>query len=176
MDIAKVCMKNVMIRGMPVKKLYVLYVEGVKAAVESPYYFIKELWEEKKQEILEEYRNAPLNGRLYPDVERKNNFRLVLREPRKKPWHGKCAYSSLKDVPFDHGCQLYTYGGSNDKVNDEFTFFLISKNNCKRLEECAINLGKKLGMNSEVTLLHGIQKLCIKKKVMRIIKEDISKL
>ena len=157
MDIAKLCMQNVMIRGYLVKKVYGIYVHGIKTKIESPYNFIRGLRKNKGQEILDEHNKKNPWG-VSLNVNREINFRLECRKPGEKPWYGQCPHSTEKDVPFDHGCQIYTFGGSLDDMNEEFTFFLIGKNNCKRLEKCTIRLAKKIGMNPEVNYLEGMKK------------------
>ena len=173
MEIAKLCMQNVMIRGYLVKKVYGIYVHGIKTKIESPHKFMKELREERKRGILERYRRARPGEALYPDVERVINLRLLLIDRKKERWYGLCPYATKEDVPFDHGCQLHGYGGTMGECKGEFTFFLIGKDICKRLEECAIDLGKNLGMDSGINALNGVEQIVAKTEIENFIKNEI---
>jgi len=102
MDIAKLRIKNVVIRDRLVKKVLGIYVHGIKTEIESPHKFMMELRKERKQEILEAYERAP-PGSLYPNIERDLNLQLILVVPKKKRWFGLCPYSTKNDMPFKHG-------------------------------------------------------------------------
>lgn len=169
MNIVKLCIENIEIKRYLVKKVYGIYVYGDKTKAELPQEFMKELRNKRGQEILNEHYKRDLWG-LPPNVNRKIELRLELRKPGEN-WYGQCPYSTKKDVPFDDGCKIYTYGGSLGKIG-EFTFFLIGKDNCKKLEECAIYLGEKIGMKSEINYFKGGCKTRAETEIEHVIKHN----
>jgi len=177
MDIAKLCMKNVLIRDCKVKRVCGIYVRGIKNSLKSPYESMRKLRESRKLEILDEYRKAPLDGRLYSDVERKIDQKFVLRAQRKKPWHGQCPYSSKGDIPFDHGCEVFAYSEYLDRpAGKSIIFYLIGKNQCKKLQDCAVRLGRMLGMNPKIEYLEGMERHIAEIDIKRVLTHEITNL
>lgn len=151
MEIVKFLKENILIREYKVEKVFGVYIKGFKTTSKSVNEFRQDLWELRKQEIIENHIKKG-QGELYPNVERGISLKLLQCKPGKEIWYGQCPYSNKNDMPFEHGCQLWEeeYGNLRYKANVDYSFILIGKNICKKLEECAIFLAKKIGMDPNV--------------------------
>lgn len=84
-------------------------------------------------------------------------------------WDGRCPYSNVLSLPFREGCHIQGIAFYPFKHNGFpwSGFILYGRGLCLRIEECAVAVGRKAGMDPVVKSFRGIERELAEEKIRR---------
>jgi hypothetical protein len=154
MQIAKFCKENVIIRGNFIKNLYGIYVYGIKKSRKTVFECRSQLVDQLRRKMIRDFFEDSFRDWSY---KRMKNLKYKPKKIRAR--YIDCPYATEKDPPLSYGCVAKDGGnwGSREK-NIPYYFILMGKDNCKKLDDCAIKIGNMLQMSPSIDYLLGDEK------------------